>query len=322
MNYIVITSINDLTKAVEDFSKQENSHVIIVGDKKSIQYKYENVTYLNIHDQIKLSFNSIKTTPYNHYSRKNIGYLYAIQNGAETIYDTDDDTIPYKNWKIRDFMCDKLIKGSVNINAYKLFTNQKVWPRGLNLSAINKNEKFEESTHNCKIGVWQGVIDGDSDFDAIYRLTVNEHIIFDKKQDVAIDRNCYAPFNTQSTLWNNELYCLMYIPISVDFRFTDILRGYIAQRVMWDYGYKLGFHSANTYQVRNEHDYYKDFIGELSMYQQVPIVIDILQSIKLMNKNIQEDLVRIYQILCDYNVVRKCELDNLSNWINDLNQIQ
>ena len=51
----------------------------------------------------------------------------------------------------------------------------------------------------------------------------------------------------------------MYLPAFVSFRFTDILRGYVAQRIMWDYGLRLGFLPPNVFQKRNEHDLMADF---------------------------------------------------------------
>ena len=62
--------------------------------------------------------------PYNHYARKNIGYLYAIQQGADIIYDTDDDNLPYDDWDIIDFSCDNFLSlDSKFVNVYKYFTN-------------------------------------------------------------------------------------------------------------------------------------------------------------------------------------------------------
>ncbi|VDM75263.1 unnamed protein product [Strongylus vulgaris] len=42
-----------------------------------------------------LGFRLLSVSPENSYTRKNIGYLYAIKNGAKWIYDTDDDNKPY-----------------------------------------------------------------------------------------------------------------------------------------------------------------------------------------------------------------------------------
>lgn len=318
MKYIIITSINDITEAVIAFSKKADWHVVVVGDTKSIPYTYDNITYLTVEEQTKLGYSSIKSTPYNHYSRKNIGYLYAIKNNASSIYDTDDDTFPYEDWGSRNFNCSTRIGGAKFINPFKLFTEEKVWPRGLELSYINKKDQYIEKEKRTSVGVWQGVIDGDSDFDAIYRLTVDKHVTFNQGKNITIADNCYAPFNTQSTLWNPIFYSLLYIPITVDFRFTDILRGYIAQRIMWEYGHNIGFHGPNTYQIRNAHDYFKDFLGEMSMYRQVPEVIKVLDKTKLKGLSIEEDLVTVYKALHSIEVVTDSELTNLNNWISDL----
>jgi hypothetical protein len=321
MNYIVVTSINGVTEAIEKFSSIRDWKVIVIGDKKSLPYNYTNVEFLSIEDQLDLGFKSLDTTPFNHYSRKNLGYLYAMSKGADHIYDTDDDTIPYANWDLKNFACNIEISGDKYINPFSLFTNENVWPRGFDLSYINKERKYDIKKQDSKIGVWQGVINGDSDFDAIYRLTINKHIIFDKNPDIAIAERSYAPFNTQSTLWNKDLYMLMYIPNTVDFRFTDILRGYISQKIMWQYGYRLGFHAPNTFQVRNAHNYFTDFLGEISMYKNTPKVIDALNSTDLSGKSIGESLILIYDVLCSNNVVENKELVNLSNWIEDINNL-
>lgn len=322
MNYIVITSINGVTEAIEKFSELSGWKVIVVADLKSKPYEYDNVKFLTVEEQANLGFQTTSTTPFNHYSRKNIGYLYAMSQGAEYIYDTDDDTIPYDGWKLKDFICDTIISGDKYINPFSFFTKQNVWPRGFHLPYITKQKMYTKTKQAFNIGVWQGVIDDDSDFDAIYRLTVNEHVKFDKAEDIAIAEGSYSPFNTQSTLWNKDVYSLMYVPISVDFRFTDILRGYIAQRIMWDHGYRLGFHSPNTYQVRNAHDYFKDFLGELSMYKSIPKVVEILDSLDLSSKTISESLLLVYGALCSNNIVEDTELVNLSNWIEDINTIK
>lgn len=322
MNYIIITSINSVTEAIEKYSQIQDWHILVVGDVKSTTYSHYNTTFLNIEQQHKLPYKSITTTPYKHYSRKNIGYLYAIEHGANLIFDTDDDTIPYNKTLHRDFTCETTIGGLKSINPYALFTNDYVWPRGYDLSLLGRESEYVYSKTTSNVGVWQGIIDSDTDVDAIYRLANNKHIHFDSNPDICIDYNCFAPFNTQSTLWNNKLYPLLYIPSSVDFRFTDILRGYVAQRIMWDYGYKVGFHAPNTHQIRNAHNYYHDLLGELTMYKCVPNLLDILRGMEFNNKSIEMDLLDCYKKLHINNIVEESELQNLQNWTLDIEYIK
>ncbi|HSH52315.1 MAG TPA: hypothetical protein VK982_11390, partial [Bacteroidales bacterium] len=62
-----------------------------------------NLTYLSINDQYKKYYDMAKSLPHNHYCRKNIGYLFAINSGADIIFDTDDDNITNENWKLPKF---------------------------------------------------------------------------------------------------------------------------------------------------------------------------------------------------------------------------
>ena len=69
MNYIVITSINQVTEAIEKFSRIDGWQVVVVADLKSVPYEYDNVKFLTVQEQRDLGFNIFDTTPYNHYSR-------------------------------------------------------------------------------------------------------------------------------------------------------------------------------------------------------------------------------------------------------------
>lgn len=102
--HIVITSINKPTKGVIAFSKMKDYKLIVIGDKKSPEnWSCKGVDYFSSLSQKKLKYEIVKILPDNHYCRKMIGYLLAIENGAEYIVDTDDDNIPKSNWKFPEF---------------------------------------------------------------------------------------------------------------------------------------------------------------------------------------------------------------------------
>ena len=97
--FIVITSIFEPTEAVIEFSQKSDYKLIVVGDKKTpVDWHAENVTFISVSDQEKLGYKLSETMPYNHYCRKMFGYLYAMNEGAEFIIDTDDDNIPKNNF--------------------------------------------------------------------------------------------------------------------------------------------------------------------------------------------------------------------------------
>src|ERR1035437_2121049 len=242
---IVITSIFPPTKAVDSYSNMGYLNTIIVGDKKSpAEYNNTNVTFLSVETQSKLGYAISKELPFNHYCRKNIGYIFAILKGADVIIDIDDDNIPYEDWSFPDFNgeYDQLNSDMGFINIYRLFSEQNIWPRGLPLNKINLKFKSEQLQKGMsRVGIWQGLADADPDVDAIYRLINNTPCFFKKRTPVVLGPGTVSPFNSQNTAFRKELFPLLYLPTTVNFRFTDILRGFVAQPIMWLYDYFLGF---------------------------------------------------------------------------------
>ena len=322
--FIVITTINKETKGIKKFSEKFHDwQIILVGDKKSKNIKNkENIIFLSVDDQKKLGFKTVKFCPHNHYARKNIGYLYAIKSGADIIYETDDDNIPYNNWGFPDFSYTKYITTKNKfLNVYKHFTKEKIWPRGYPLDEINTKNKTKKTSSNIKVGVWQGLANKEPDVDAVYRLTFNKKIIFKKNSPIVLGKNIYCPFNSQNTLWNKDNFALMYLPSTVNFRFTDILRSYIAQKLMWENNQLLGFTKATVYQERNEHNLIKDFKDEVECYLNTKPIVNILDKLDL-DSNYLNGLKKIYKTLESLRLVTKTELKILEAWIQDINNLE
>lgn len=100
--YLVITSVAKPTnslKIIANKSKKNSVHVLIVGDKKSPKnFRLKNSSFISLKDQGKLNFSYSSKCPINSYSRKNIGFLLAMKNKANLIYDIDDDNEPKNNF--------------------------------------------------------------------------------------------------------------------------------------------------------------------------------------------------------------------------------
>lgn len=64
--------------------------MVVVADTKSPkEWTCGSCVYLSVEDQQCLNYDIMKVTPYKAYTRKNIGYLWAIQQGATKVFDTD-----------------------------------------------------------------------------------------------------------------------------------------------------------------------------------------------------------------------------------------
>ncbi|MDY0342308.1 MAG: STELLO glycosyltransferase family protein [Lentimicrobium sp.] len=326
-NTIVITSIFNPTEAVVAFSKLKDYQLIVVGDKKSPEgWHCENVDFISVKQQQSFDFKLAKVLPYNHYCRKMLGYLKAIKNGAEFIVDTDDDNIPKEDWhfpEIRQtYDCIPENQGFVNI--YQLYTKQKIWARGLPLRLINTQFELDKvlKKEKSNVGIWQGLADEDPDVDAIYRLTSDTPCYFEDREPVVLGQGTLSPFNTQNTMIVKALFPLMYLPTYVTFRFTDILRGLVAQPIMWLYGYQLGFTNATVVQKRNPHDYMKDFISEIPMYEHCERVIELVSGSITKSESIESNLYRAYEALQKENIVSEQEMITLEAWLKDIQNLK
>lgn len=320
--FIIITSIFSPTEAIEKFMKLKDWKVIVVGDRKTpTNWSYPGVTYLSPESQKELAGKFSGLLPWNSYTRKNIGYLHAISQGAEIIYESDDDNIPLGNWvKEPEFLTDaEVLNEALFVNIYSYFTDKKVWPRGIPLRCVLDPEIPKVVTaSNLKIGIWQFLADEDPDVDAIYRLTNNTPIYFKSRAPLILGQGTCCPFNSQNTYFRKEVFSLLYLPSTVTFRFTDILRGLVAQPILWAAGYHLGFSGATVLQKRNPHDYLKDFESEIPCYLLSERVLQIATNIVSPKKSIPENLLSVYEALSNEKIVSDKELEILNCWLESV----
>ncbi|MES9901331.1 MAG: STELLO glycosyltransferase family protein [Sedimenticola sp.] len=323
--WIVITTIQDKKTAMDLFDEQDGWTLVVVGDRKGPSMApIKKGVFLHINDQDGLGFEYSGKCPENHYARKNIGYLYAMQNKAELIAESDDDNIPIEGWGTNIDFSGRYIKkinGSGFYNIYNEFTTSHVWPRGYPLNKIKHHTSFEVDKHCLSsVAVWQGLADKDPDVDAIYRLTVGEDVDF-VDGEIVLGEGVYCPFNSQNTFWKKSAFLFMYLPSTVSFRYTDILRGYVCQRMLWKNDENLGFTSPSVVQERNVHDLHDDFVGEISMYTSVNAVVEYLANLDLSGLSDSEAMIKAYDGLFNMGVVEEKELLLLDLWLTDAEKL-
>ena len=334
--FTVLTTINSPDERVSDWMKITGNHTIVVGDKKTpSSWNHSRCRFFSIEDQLNSDFGIASLLPENHYTRKNLGYLTAIKFGANAIIDTDDDnfpnTIKWNNllsFKFETFEHASSEKISFK-NIYSYFSDNNIpfWPRGFPLqlinnidSAITSNDVFKSQRIN--VGLWQCMVDGDPDIDAIHRLIFNSTPRFSDNNALIMGRNIFCAFNSQNTIWlDKELFPLLYLPSTVSFRFTDILRGYVAQAVINASSKSWGFYQTTAYQDRNVHNLMNDFRSEMSMYSNMDEIFHIIYDSCKIKHSISDNLINCYSELHKNNYVEDNELKILNSWMADLNHL-
>lgn len=265
----------------------------------------DNIIYLSVEEQNKIaSIDSqtpqavtkfVRSTPWKHFSRKNIGYLFAIQHGAQFIFDFDDDNyikLEETSGKPMDILPDNMIlkdarvimQGPNTFNHHPIMNASIAdsWPRGFPIDLITNNATQGIVAYNTdlplsgtaygltsrEVGVLQYLADCNPDVDALHRLTKGTSMTFPLSQSsVLVPSHSYAPFNAQATIHTRNAMFAMLLPSTVPGRISDIWRGYFAQCLFGDIGLSLVFGPPKIVQERNDHNYLGDFDAEADLYR-------------------------------------------------------
>lgn len=263
--------------------------------------------------------------PKNTYSRKNIAFIGASRDGAEYIYETDDDN-EIEDWGdlLNPDMVFSSVNGSTLSQSQNLFAKiylveDNIWARGYPIRLLDDDSLADIAASEARhdVGVVQFLVNGNPDVDAIFRLVKGNSV--DYKIDSSIlpvaIAGAYHPFNSQSTLWPRVYFPLMYLPSTCSFRMTDIYRGYVAQHILFSRGKCVQFRAPNVYQRRNEHRISSDFFQEYRGYSETQVIIEKLSATDVSGLDLDAAMMSCYRALLNIGVVEKEELALLESFL-------
>lgn len=328
--WVVITSIFAPTDSVKVISRMTDWKLVVVGDKKTpTNWSWPNVVYLDVDMQETLGFTLSQHLGWNSFPRKALGYLYAMQHGAEYIYETDDDNVPMGQLDIFNHPIPHRLILKTTENAYNPhlhFGQSSTWPRGYPLDKIGL--PISSTYTLCPTQqphVIQGLVNGDPDIDAIFRLTrrfplERIDIKFDPKAPLVIyPPGTYTPYNCQNTLFRKPAFWSMVLPASVSFRATDIFRAYWTEKLMEMVGQSLAFSSATFYQFRSPHN----LLGDMKL--EIPVYLD--NFVKLIDGwecgsiVFSECMLELTRAVVEAGYYKESDYELIEAWIQDLRMI-
>ncbi len=325
-NYIVVTTIQYPTPQLHKLAQIPGWRLVVVGDKKTPKdWHLDNCDYLSPERQLELGYELATLLPWNHYSRKNIGYLFAIENGAKMIYETDDDN---ENLSALQPCSSRSVIATLNaehscINIYDYFGHPEIWPRGFPLDKILLPNPLQLGALSaCNIGVEQGVVNESPDVDAIFRLTQDRAVEFTEMPPCALREGQFCPFNSQNTFFHPVAFFTLYLPSTVSMRVSDIWRGYLSQRLIWKFGAHLVFSGPNAVQKRNFHSLLNDFLLEQALYLQAGSLVDFLKRWDSNSNDPSQLMTSLYQALVEEGFFEEKELHLLNAWLRDLQRVK
>ena len=266
--YIISTTINPPTKAIQKFDNLKDWKLIVSGDLKTpSNYKLKNGIYLSPKDQEKISKKLSDLVGWNCIQRRNFAMILAYKKGADIIATIDDDNIPLPNWH-KNLIITKKLKSSKYFTKEEAFdpisvTNYKyLWHRGFPLQIIrNKNKNKKRKQINSRFDIQADFWNGDPDIDAICRM---EHRPECKFENIyfPFSSNKFSPFNSQNTFLSKKIIKDYFLFPHIG-RMDDIWASYYVESL----GYKVVYNHPTVYQDRNEHDLTIDLKKEVIGYE-------------------------------------------------------
>ena len=329
MRAIAVTSIASQTSAgiskLIKLAEVCSAELVIIGDKKTPFWNKDLlpkfVHYFSVDDQLKKWPTMANLLPFNHYARKNLAYLWAIENSVSILLDTDDDNSSeidvFENVPNNFRLIDEDVKW---VNVYGYFGKKEIWPRGLPLDEVRKPlSETQVAQESLEWHCFQSIVDGDPDLDAIGRLLYPEHHEFLDSEPLLLTGSNFCPTNSQATLWKKPLLPLLYLPVTSPFRMTDIWRGIILSGYIRESSLATVFGKLGFVQDRNVHDLISDFLDEVSGHAHNRSIRNISDEtwrrLEFCQENWASGMSSIYEQLVDEGILYPLELQCLLEFI-------
>ena len=353
-HFAVVTTIFAPSEAVNDYCRQQREFqgcLLVIGDAKGPTNYTPSVSpclhwFISYDEQQSFGGSFSHALPHNHFGRKNLGYVAAIQHGATSVWDFDDDNMLISD-KMKDFL-QSVAQDSISqvirvtqpqfdvLNPYPaLGSTHFAWPRGFPLTEIKSMKKTPKqwntkpaNTSLKNIGVVQAIANFDPDVDAIYRLQRQLPLNFVPKSDAIIlpvPLGTMSPFNAQATLWATPTaFWGLYLPVSVHGRVSDIWRSYIFQRLAKEVCLQVAFSvSPWVEQRRNVHSYIADLDAEHDLYFKTGSLLDFLNTWVPPDSvsTISDMFIELYISLYEREYVHSADVKLSRMWIKELADI-
>jgi hypothetical protein len=337
-NFVVFTTVNPPTAQARDLCAMANWNVVVVADTKTPTAAWSagvgNCIFLSMETQRALGYEIHDLLPIKRYERKNIGYLFAIQHGAQLILDTDDDNIQASPMPLvfPERVCAARAAESRPVwNPYIHFGHPELWRRGYPFEYIQPQGTKDDAgayTRSCEVRapIQQGLADFDPDLDAVQRLMKplqqTRHVVFDRDASVlALPQGVMAPVNSQNTIFYHSAFWGLLLPITTRWREDDIWRGFWMQRMLWEIDAEMLYTTATAFQIRNPHDYVWDMGQELDMYMLSGKFVRFLRSWKSTDTEFFPVLAALLRAIHDGGFVKFEDFELGMAWIRDLQRV-
>ncbi|KAK8962022.1 hypothetical protein KSP40_PGU011748 [Platanthera guangdongensis] len=345
--WIVVSVSTSPTDALRALVKTRGWQLLAVGNTHTpVDWSLKGAIYLSVDLQARLGFRTVDFLPYGSYVRKSIGYLFAIQHGAILIYDADDRSDILGGDLHKHFDLDLAAAAGVDsgypvllqysraaeanrsvVNPYVHFGQRSVWPRGLPLESVSEvgHEKFYSEIRSGGQFIQQGLSNGLPDVDSVFYFTRKSSksepfdIFFDEEAPrVALPQGLMVPVNSFNTIFHSQAFWGLMLPVSVSSMASDVIRGYFAQRILWEIGGFVAVYPPTILRQDREESY--PFAEENDLHVNVGRLTKFLISWRSDNSNFTlfEKILELSYALAQDGFWTEKDVELTAAWLQDL----
>ena len=316
--------------------------MLIVGDSSTNpDFSVKGSIFLSLEDQAKLGFRILDFLPYKSYVRKSAGYLYAIQHGARKIFDADSRVEVLSEDLGRRFDLNLLGDSQISqenilqyshedtnrtvINPYVHFGQRSVWPRGLPLESVGdlSVESFYTEIAGGKQFIQQGLSNGLPDVDSVFYFTRKSSSVEvfdinfdDKAPKVALPQGIMVPVNSFNTLFHYQAFWGLFLPVTVSTMAADVIRGYFAQRILWEIGGYLVVYPPTV--RRPDHAELYPFSEEKDLHVNVGRLVKFLRNWRSRKLTLFDRILDLSYRMAEEGFWAEKDVEFTAAWLQDL----
>ncbi|XP_020595238.1 probable glycosyltransferase STELLO1 [Phalaenopsis equestris] len=343
--WIVVSVSTPPTDSLRLLVKTRGWQLLAVGNSHTpADWSLKGAIFLSLDLQSSLGFRTVDFLPYASYVRKSIGYLFAIQHGAKIIYDADDRSEILSGDLSKHFdldlgeatgsasgypvllqYCRTANKNRTVVNPYVHFGQRSVWPRGLPLESIREvsHEEFYSEIRGGGQFIQQGLSNGLPDVDSVFYFTRKSSrsepydILFDEDAPkVALPQGLMVPVNSFNTIFHSQSFWGLMLPVSVSSMASDVIRGYFAQRILWEIGGYVAVYPPTIHRQDRAEAY--PFSEEKDLHVNVARLIEFLVSWRSTKPTIFERILDLSYAMAKEGFWSEMDVQLTAAWLRDL----
>ncbi|KAJ0976102.1 hypothetical protein J5N97_018067 [Dioscorea zingiberensis] len=338
--WIVVTAPSSPSSpALLRLSRLKGWQLLAVGTSHTpSDWSLKGAIFLSLDHQARLGFRVTGHLPYHTHVRKSVGYLFAIQHGAKKIFDADDraqvlddDLSKHFDVDLARETAEILLQYSHDnpnrtvVNPYIHFGQRSVWPRGLPLENVGDvgHEEFYTEVYGGRQFIQQGLSNGLPDVDSVFYFTRKSSGLgaFDIRFDgdapkVALPQGTMVPVNSFNTLFHTQAFWGLMLPVSVSSMASDVIRGYWAQRILWEIGGFVAVYPPTIHRVDHSESY--PFAEEKDLHVNVGRLINFLIFWRSKKPTLFERILELSYAMAEEGFWTEQDVKFTAAWLQDL----